>query len=100
MLPATKYENTLFVVADDLEAYLLKLGIFRVSALSLERPKGLSKDDLGAASATPLRCWQPAMAARAAGSCCLAQARSMELEAAARDMAGEKVEERRDNWRG
>lgn len=81
MLPATKYEKTLFEVAEPLAAYLLKLGILVVS----ERANGLSKDDdLGAASATPLRCWTPAMAARAAGSCCRAQARSMELEAAAR----------------
>ena len=54
---------------------------------SLELPKGLSKVDLEA-SATPLRCWQEAMAAREEeGSCCRAQARRRELEAEERDMA-------------
>lgn len=62
---------------------MLKLGIFSVELVSLDR-KGLSKDDLGAASATP-RCWPAAMAARAAvvGSCWRAQARSRAVEAEA-----------------
>ena len=52
--------------------------------------KGLSKDDLDA-SATPLRCWQEAMAAREVGSCWRAQARNRVLEAEERDMAGKAI---------
>jgi len=48
-------------------------------------PKGLSNDE-----ATPLCCWQEAMAAReVVGSCWRAQTRSIEPEAAERAMTNE-----------
>lgn len=86
-----------------MEAYLLKLGIFRVDWYSWELPKGLSKDEDLEASDSPLRCWQEATAARVVGSCWRAQARSRVLEAEESDMmrlsiaviAGRWVEGRR-----
>jgi hypothetical protein len=81
-LPATKYENTLLVVGELFDAYLLKSGIFIVELDSLERPNGLSNDDFGAS--VTLRFWQAAMMVLVAGSRCREQARSNELEAPAK----------------
>lgn len=72
------------VRGEELDLYLLKLGIFTVEPRSPALTKGLSKDDF--ASATPLRCWQEVTAARAAGSCWRAQERSRVLEAEESDM--------------
>lgn len=66
------------------EEYLLKLGIFTVEPRSWALVKGLSNDAF--ASATPLRCWQEATAARVVGSCWRAQVRSRVLEAEESDM--------------
>jgi hypothetical protein len=71
-----------------LDWYLLKSGIFAVEEEALA--KGLAKVGL-VASATPLRCWQEATAARVVGSCWRAQARSREVEAEERDMANDAI---------
>lgn len=87
ILPAIKYEKTLFGVSPRLLAYFLKLGIFNV-LLSSAWVKGLSNDeDVDEASERPLRCWERAvMAGRdvADGSCCLVQARMSDPDVARR----------------
>lgn len=80
--------------------YLLKSGIFTVE--SFEGPKGLSKDDDLAASATPLCCWQEATAAReVVDSCWRAHERSREPEAAESAMASSRtaIEVNNCRWR-
>lgn len=78
-----KYENTLFDDSPDLLAYFLKLGILRVDALSLDWPKGLSKEevvDVEEEVARPRRCWcwevSVVAAVRAEESCWRVQART------------------------
>lgn len=87
MLPAIKYENTLFeVVLLGALAYFLKLGIFSVDGASLA--KGLSNEVEAAASELLARCCESAATGTVRGTREQARARLAAAEVETGGMAG------------